>query len=81
MMKSTEMLVVCLLGGVYHFLGPAVGSVVYMLLDKIITSYTEYWPLVLGLVIIGLLLFLRGGIVGFVSEKIKTAGQIETGAG
>ena len=81
MMKSTEMLVVCLMGGVYSFLGPAVGSVVYMLLDKIITSYTEYWPLVLGLVIIGLLLFLRGGIVGFISEKIAIARQREIGDG
>lgn len=69
MMKSTEMLVVCLLGGIYHFLGPVAGSIVYMFLDKLITSYTEYWPLVLGLVIIFLLIFLRGGIVGFISEK------------
>lgn len=69
-MKSTEMLVVCLLGGVYSFLGPIFGSVVYVLLDKVITGYTEYWPFVLGCVIIVLLLFLRGGISPFVAEKI-----------
>jgi branched-chain amino acid transport system permease protein len=69
MLKSTEMLVVCLLGGIYHFLGPVAGSIVYMLLDKVITSYTEYWPLVLGLVIIALLIFLRGGIAGFILER------------
>ena len=69
-MKSTEMLVVCLLGGLYNFLGPVVGSIVYILLDKIITSFTQYWPLVLGLVVLALLLFLKGGIAGFVSEKI-----------
>lgn len=69
--KSTEMLVVCLLGGIYNFFGPIVGSVVYLLLDKVITSYTQYWPLVLGLIIITLLLFLRGGIAGFVAERIS----------
>ncbi len=69
-MKSTEMLVVCLLGGIYSFLGPAVGSFAYMLLDKIITSQTHYWPLVLGLVIIALLIYLRGGIVGFITVKL-----------
>lgn len=68
--KSTEMLVVCLLGGIYNFYGPIVGSVVYLFLDKVITGYTQFWPLVLGLIIIILLLFLRGGIAGFIAERI-----------
>jgi branched-chain amino acid transport system permease protein len=68
--KSTEMLVVCLLGGIYNFFGPIVGSIVYLFLDKIITAYTQYWPLVLGLIIIILLLFLRGGIAGYIAEKL-----------
>jgi branched-chain amino acid transport system permease protein len=68
--KSTEMLVVCLLGGIYNFFGPIVGSIVYLLLDKVITAYTQYWPLVLGLIIIILLLFLRGGIAGFIGERL-----------
>jgi ABC-type branched-subunit amino acid transport system permease subunit len=46
-----------------------------MFLDKLITSYTEYWPLVLGLVIIALLIFLRGGIVGFIAERVAIARQ------
>ncbi|MBW1787612.1 MAG: branched-chain amino acid ABC transporter permease [Deltaproteobacteria bacterium] len=71
-MKSTEMLVVCLLGGIYHFLGPMVGAVAYMFLDKAISSYTQYWPLVLGIVIISLLIFLRGGIVGFTVDRFNT---------
>ena len=68
--KSTEMLVVCLMGGINNFFGPIVGSIIYLFLDKTITSYTQYWPLVLGIIIIILLLFLRGGIAGFISEKI-----------
>lgn len=68
--KSTEMLVVCLLGGIYNFFGPIVGSIVYLFLDKVITGYTQFWPLVLGLIIILLLLFLRGGIAGFVAERL-----------
>jgi branched-chain amino acid transport system permease protein len=67
--KSTEMLVVCLMGGINNFFGPVVGSVIYLFLDKVITSYTQYWPLVLGIIIIVLLLFLRGGIAGFISDK------------
>jgi branched-chain amino acid transport system permease protein len=69
-MKSMEMIVVILIGGIYSFLGPFVGSIVFILLDKFVTKYFEYWPLVLGMVVIALLLFLRGGIVGFFEERI-----------
>lgn len=69
-MKSTEMLVVCLLGGIYNFFGPIVGSIIFILLDKVITSFTQYWPFVLGMVVLALLLFLRGGIAGFIAERM-----------
>jgi branched-chain amino acid transport system permease protein len=74
-MKSTEMLVVCLLGGIHNFLGPLVGSVVFIFLDKLITSFTQYWPLVLGLVVLALLMFLQGGIAGFIAERIAVRRQ------
>lgn len=73
--KSAEMLVVCLLGGIHNFLGPIVGSLVYIYLDEIITDFTHYWPLILGLVIIALLLFLPGGIAGAIAEKLSVRGK------
>lgn len=76
-MKSTEMLVVCLVGGIYNFFGPIVGSIIFILLDKIITSFTQYWPFVLGIVVLGLLLFLRGGIAGFIAERMARRRQRE----
>jgi branched-chain amino acid transport system permease protein len=78
--KGADILVVCLLGGMYNFLGPVLGSIVYILLDKTITSFTEYWPLVLGLIVVSAVLFLRGGIAGFISEKFS-AMTIQTGEG
>jgi branched-chain amino acid transport system permease protein len=68
--KSIDIIIACLLGGMYHFLGPLVGSAVCILLDKAVTSFTEYWSLVLGIILILLVLFFRGGIAGFISEKL-----------
>lgn len=68
--KSTDMLVVCLLGGLNSFAGPIVGSVVYIFLSKIIAQNTTYWMFFLGIIIAFLVLFMRSGIVGFVQEKI-----------
>jgi branched-chain amino acid transport system permease protein len=65
------MIIACLLGGIYHFYGPFVGSAVYILLDKVITSFTEYWSLLFGVVLLILVLFFRGGIAGFVSERLS----------
>lgn len=78
--KGADILVVCLLGGMYNFMGPVLGSMVYILLDKIIVSYTEYWPLVLGLIVVLAVLFLRGGIVGFIGEKFSAV-MVEKGEG
>lgn len=69
--KSIDIIIACLLGGMYQFLGPFVGSTVYILLDKVVTSWTEYWSMVLGIVVILLVLFFRGGIAGFVSERLS----------
>ena len=76
--KTTDIIVVCLLGGMHTFLGPVLGAVVYILINKIIANYTEYWALVLGIIIIMLVLYARGGIAGFISERF-TAIQKQTG--
>lgn len=67
--KSTDMLVVCLLGGIQHFTGPIVGSVVYILISKIISRNTNFWMFYLGIVVVFLVLYMRNGITGFVVEK------------
>lgn len=67
--KTFEIMIVYLLGGIYNFMGPAFGSVVYILANNIITGWTEYWPLMLGTFIVILTLFLPQGIGGFLSRR------------
>lgn len=62
--KSAEVLIMTILGGMNHFWGPPVGTAVLVLLNQQITSYTEYWPLVLGSILLVLLFVFPGGIVG-----------------
>jgi branched-chain amino acid transport system permease protein len=67
--KSAEPVFMSLLGGTKIFLGPAVGSVIFMYLKEIISTYTELWMIYLGAILIGFVLFLPGGIVGFLVDK------------
>lgn len=70
--KSTIFMLVCIMGGMYNFSGPIVGAVAYLFLYTIITSYTERWPFVFGSVMVLVVLFFRGGIVGFIEERWRS---------
>jgi branched-chain amino acid transport system permease protein len=62
--KSAEVLIMTILGGMGHFWGPAVGAAALILLNQQITAYTQYWPFILGSILIVLLFVFPGGIVG-----------------
>jgi branched-chain amino acid transport system permease protein len=66
--KSSEVLIMTLLGGMGTFFGPAVGAVALIWLNQQIVSYTEYWPLILGSILVILLFVFPGGIAGTVGE-------------
>jgi branched-chain amino acid transport system permease protein len=57
------------MGGPGHFLGPMIGSVIFTFLNAFVTGFTEYWPLVSGVVMIIVVLVMPGGFFGIVKEK------------
>jgi branched-chain amino acid transport system permease protein len=59
------------IGGPMGFLGPMVGSVIYTFLMAFVTGFTEYWPLVIGSIIILVVLFVPGGVLGLLEEKTE----------
>ena len=68
--KSAEVLIMAILGGMGHFWGPAVGAAVLILLNQQITAYTQYWPFILGSILIVLLFVFPGGIVGALQSAL-----------
>ena len=67
-----------IIGGPMSFLGPMIGSVIYTFLFAYVTGFTEYWPLTIGLIIIFVVLYMPGGVLGLVKTKLKTAGAKHT---
>ena len=65
---SGEGIFIIMLGGVTTFLGPMVGTVMLLLLNDIVTRFTEYYGLVLGIVILFFALGLRKGLMDFVVD-------------
>ena len=62
--ESAQVLIMTLLGGMYSFFGPAIGAVVLYVLERFANEYTEYWPTVLGTILLVIVLVLPEGLVG-----------------
>lgn len=63
-LQSAQVLIMTLLGGIYSFFGPLIGAAVLFMLERLTNEYTEYWPTVLGVILLVILLFLPDGLAG-----------------
>jgi branched-chain amino acid transport system permease protein len=75
---SGEIVFTALLGGFRNFSGPIVGGIVFTYLKTYAVATTEYWQLLLGVVLVLLILVLPTGIVGAVSklaDRLKIKGM------
>jgi branched-chain amino acid transport system permease protein len=64
---SGEIVFTALLGGFRNFTGPIVGGIVFTYLKTYAVATTEYWQLLLGVVLVLLVMLLPTGIVGAIS--------------
>ena len=67
--RSGELMFMVILGGAATIVGPVLGAAVFILVEEILASYTVFWQLPFGLMLIGLVLFVRGGLMGLFKGK------------
>lgn len=77
---SGEGVFMILLGGMTVFLGPAAGAGILLLLNDMVTRFTEHYSLVLGIVILLFALGLRKGVLGFAADLLAKRGSAAQGA-
>lgn len=66
---SLEILIMCLLGGWFTFLGPMLGAAIIVTLRTIVGVYTGYWTMVLAIVLMVLIFFLPQGVLGYLQAR------------
>ena len=69
---SLEIFIMCLLGGWYTFAGPIVGAAIMVALRTFVGARTEYWTLILGVILILLIFFLPEGVMGYLLYKFRS---------
>jgi branched-chain amino acid transport system permease protein len=67
---SGEIVFMTVLGGFRSFTGPIIGAVVFNYLKTYAVASTEYWQLLLGIVLVTLVMVLPAGIVGTFSRIV-----------
>jgi branched-chain amino acid transport system permease protein len=65
--RSGELLIMVIAGGIGTLVGPVLGAVLYLLLEKILSGWTVYWGALIGFGLIALVLLgKRRGLLGLV---------------
>ncbi len=68
---SLEIFIMCLLGGWFTFAGPILGAAITVALRTFVGKYTEYWTLILGVLLILVIFFLPEGVTGYFQKLLK----------
>jgi len=66
---SGEIMIFVILGGVGRVFGPVAGATLFILLEHLLGGVSEYWHVFLGLILLGVVLFARGGLFGLIAGR------------
>jgi branched-chain amino acid transport system permease protein len=73
---TTKVLLMTFLGGTGAFLGPILGAFFYTYVQDFLSNLTDNWPLIMGAIFIGMVLFAPGGLSGLgqtIAARLKRA--------
>lgn len=71
---SGEIIVFVIIGGVGRLFGPVAGALVFVALEHLLGGLSEFWLIYLGLLLLAIVLFGRGGLVGILCGREKVDG-------
>ncbi|MCY6381317.1 branched-chain amino acid ABC transporter permease [Hoeflea prorocentri] len=66
---SGEIMIFVILGGVGRLFGPLAGAALFIVLEFYLGGITEHWQFFLGLILLCVVLFVRGGVIGVLAGR------------
>jgi len=66
---SGEIMIFVILGGNRRLLGPVAGAGLYILAEHLLGQFSDYWQFFLGLVLLAVVLFAPGGVIGILTRR------------
>jgi branched-chain amino acid transport system permease protein len=65
--RSGDLMVIAVLGGMGSVFGPVIGAVVFLLLEEFLSRFTEFQGIILGPMLLAVALYARGGVDGILT--------------
>jgi branched-chain amino acid transport system permease protein len=66
---SGEIMIFVILGGVGRLYGPVAGAALFILLEHMLGGVSDYWKIFLGALLLAVVLFARGGLIGTLAGR------------
>jgi len=66
---SGELIVLIIIGGVGRLMGPVIGAALFVALEHFLGGLTDFWHVWLGAILLLIVLFARGGLIGILTGK------------
>jgi branched-chain amino acid transport system permease protein len=66
--RSGELIIMLLLGGMGRLTGAIIGALAFILIEEWLSGTTEHWKLIFGPFLVVIVLFARGGLIGFAGQ-------------
>ena len=63
-MQSGDLMFMVILGGIASTAGPMLGAFALLLFEELLKGYTEYWPVILGPLLVVSVIFFKRGLAG-----------------
>ena len=73
--RSGELIVMVLLGGLGSLNGAIIGTAAYLLTEEWLAGFTENWKVIFGPMLVLVVLFARGGLLGVWTELVRRFGR------
>lgn len=73
---SADALIFVIIGGMGKFWGGLVGTFIFISLEEFALQITDSWHLALGILIVGLVLFLPGGVLSVFNRFTRTSSKL-----
>jgi len=69
--RSGDLIIMLVLGGTGTLVGAVAGAAAFIMLEEWLAPLWQHWKLALGVILILVVLFTRGGIVGFFERVFR----------
>jgi branched-chain amino acid transport system permease protein len=70
--RSGELVIMVLLGGMGTLYGAVVGAAAFVLAEEWLSGLTEHWKMIFGPLLVLIVLFARGGLVGLAARLVRS---------